>query len=208
MTPKGPLVGVPWWSVALLLTMVPVTAWADGGGPVLIFAGPVVFLVGQVWILVAEVVVLRRLAKTIPWPDAWGDIVAANLRSYLLVGILLPVVVSVVGIALGAALGSLLEVAGLKALADIVAPTVMGFSGMVYDDATVAKVLPYGLVTWFVVTFFLSVRVEGRVLQRRWSARNLRPPVSPQRASWIINGVSYAGLTVGLAWIVYRGFAS
>ena len=193
--------------IAVSLALLPIPAMADGGGPVLIFAGPVVFLVAQVWIITAEAIVLHRLARAIPWPDVWADVASANLRSYLFVGILLPVAVSLTGLALGSGAGYLLAKAGFTDLARTVEGAVMGFSGMVYENPTVGRVLPYGLVTWFVVTFFLSVGVEGKVLRRRWAERDLGLPVSAQRASWIMNSVSYAGLTLGIGWIVLRMLA-
>lgn len=90
MTRRRTTLGVCQSVIAVSLALIPALALADGGGPLLIFAGPVGFFVAQVWIVAVEAIVLHRLAGAISWSDAWGDVLSANLRSYLFVGILLP----------------------------------------------------------------------------------------------------------------------
>lgn len=184
-----------------VMAFLPSIALADGGGPIFILAGPVLFLVAQAWILAIEVLVLKRLITPLRWGEAAIDVLVANLRSYLLVGILLPIATTVGGLALAGAVEGLLRWAGSPA-AGPASELIMGFTGMVVDSRWIALALPYGVVTWFVVTFFLSVRVESKSLQRRWQDRGFDSPVSPARASWIVNGASYAGLSIGIIWMV------
>lgn len=80
----------------------------------------------------------------------------------------------------------------------------MGFTGFAFDSTWVVRAFPFGLVYWFVVTFLLTARVEAKVLHRRWQRRGFTSPVSPARASWIVNGASYAGLSIGIIWMVLK----
>lgn len=183
------------------MAFLPSIALADGGGPIFILAGPVLFLVAQVWILAIEVLVLKRLIAPLRWGEAATDVLVANLWSYLLVGILLPIAISVGGLALALAVEALLKRAGSIA-AGPVSETIMGFAGFAFDSTWVVRAFPFGLVYWFVVTFLLTARVEAKVLHRRWQRRGFVSPVSPARASWIVNGASYAGLSIGIIWMV------
>lgn len=185
------------------MAFLPSIALADGGGPIFILAGPVLFLVAQVWILAIEVLVLKWQIAPLRWGEAAIDVLVANLWSYLRVGILLPIAISVGGIALALAVDGLLTWAGSPA-AGPASELIMGFTGMAANSKWIALALPYGVVTWFVVTFFLSVRVEAKALQRRWQDRGFVSPVSPVRASWIVNGASYAGLSIGIIWMVWE----
>lgn len=184
------------------MACVPAIAAADGGGPIFIFAGPVVFLVAQVWIISVEVLVLHRLVPSLSWGNAFKDVFDANLRSYWQVGLLVPIAVSVGGLLLAWAVGGFLQLVGLPALGSSLGSTIVGFAGWVLNDRVAVAALPYGLVTWFVITFFLSVRVEAKVLQRKWHDRGFTSTVTPIRASWIVNAASYAGLSVGIVWMV------
>jgi hypothetical protein len=188
--------------VLVVVLLTPSRATGDGGGPILIYAGPIAFFVAQVWIIAIELFVLRRLLPGMSWPDAWGDVVATNLRSYLVVGLLFPVAFSVAVPLVGAAAGFGLEAAGLPGMAGRVSGALFGAGGWVVNDENVVRGLPYGLVVWFVATFFLTVRVEGQALARRWTARRFASSVPPMRASWRLNAASYAGLTVGVIWIL------
>lgn len=188
----------------MALLAAPGFASADGGGPVLILAGPMVFLVAQAWIIAIEIFVLRRVAPTSSFGESWNDVVAANLRSYVQVGILLPLAITVATPLIGGALGFLAGKLGFPAVADHAAAFAAGLGGWIYDSEDAVSALPYGVVAWFIATFFLSVRVEGKVLQNRWAARGFTTAVAPMNASWLMNAASYAGLTAGVVWIVVK----
>jgi hypothetical protein len=184
--------------------LAPSAAWADGGAPLLLLAGPAVFVLGQVWIVLAEAITLRVVVRGLTWQAVFGDVVMANLRSLLLIGLLLPVAVSGAGWLLGAALGYGLYLAGWGEAGSMLGTVAALATGWVYDSPLVVKTLPYVLTGWFLVSFILTVKVEADVLRRRWEARGERPSVTPRRASWMVNSVSYAGLAIALVSLVAR----
>ena len=196
--------GTPWSWWALALAVVPSITRADGGGPLLLFAGPVVFFVGQVWIVLAEVVTLRFVAKEIAWKRAFGDVVVANVKSFLLVGLVLPVCVSAAGWLVGVVLGLGLHSAGFETLSGVMSTWAMVLTGWVFNSELVRKLFPYQFLIWFAVSYVLSVIVEARVFKQRWSARGEGSQATPLRASWTVNAVSYLGLAAVLAVLVAR----
>ena len=49
-------------------------------------------------------------------------------------------------------------------------------------------------LVWFVVTFFLTVRFESRLLSKQWAKRDATSTLTPAALSWSANLWSYAGL--------------
>lgn len=45
-------------------------------------------------------------------------------------------------------------------------------------------------------------------LRRRWEARGAAAGPDPRYVSWVMNAVSYAGLTIALAWSWLQEFGS
>lgn len=190
---------------ALLAGLVaPAVGGADGGAPMLLFAGPAVFLVGQVWIVASELLVLRWVVRNLGWGDAFRDVVAANMKSLLVVGLLLPACVSAAGWVLAVALGSGFHTAGLERESAMLATWSFVLTGWFFDGEWVRRMFPYQFVMWFAVSYVLSVVVEARVLARRWEARGGVAGVNVSRTSMVINAVSYAGMAVVLTVLALR----
>jgi hypothetical protein len=144
--------------------------------------------------------VLRALIREARFAEALADVAMANLRSLLLVGGLLPLVVSVGGWLLGLALSLGFHVAGMEQASRTAGTWILVLSGWVFDSEWVRKMFPYQFLAWFTVSYVLSVFVEGGVLRRRWQARQVAAD-GAMRVSWLMNAASYAGLAVALVYM-------
>ena len=80
----------------------------------------------------------------------------------------------------------------------------MALGGWAFNSELVRRLSPFQFIGWFVVSFFITVFVEARVLTRRWSRRGESAGVSPQTVAWVLNGVSYVGLATILAVMYVR----
>ncbi len=66
------------------------------------------------------------------------------------------------------------------------------------------KVMWTSTIFWWIVTFFLTVYVEKRVLMKRWKSRNYEAAMTARALSWRSNTITYLGLLICLAsFILY-----
>jgi len=56
---------------------------------------------------------------------------------------------------------------------------------------------------WLLVTFFLTVRYETKILRKRWEKRGFTGKITPEKLNWICNSITYAGLLIFFlaAWV-------
>lgn len=173
---------------ALCLCAAPSLASADGGGPLLLIINGYLFTAGQAWILLVEFLYLIRV-----WPALGKGLVFkwtlyANLASTLLGALLLPLLWA--------------AVFGLLASLPPVADTELG--GLFWATGTwiLGDHSPYPWLAMtasgvlFVVTYFVTVQVEFRLLGRL--AGGQEPVVAPIsiKQCYLLNLVSYSGLVV------------
>ena len=172
----------------LLLALVPTVALADGGGPILLIVNGFLFTVGQIWILFAESYYLARCAPAVPKWRVFKLIVWINLASTVGGALLLPLLWAAVFAAL-AALGPWRDstIGGvLIALGTWVAGDNSPFPWLALASSSVL----------FVGTYFATVWIEYRLLQR-WSTSNGIPLANNVlRLSYKMNAISYVGLIV------------
>jgi hypothetical protein len=160
-------------------------------------------MVGQAWIVASEWAALRWLAREIPRGQGLRDVAAANAWSLLIVGVLGPLCASGAGWVLAVTIGATLYGAGWEQASSTVSAWILALTGWVFDSPIVRRVLPWQWVTWFLISFVLSVSVEQRVLSRRWVARGAST-VHSVRTCWVMNAISYTGLGAALGLIGVR----
>jgi len=184
------------WNLPLWLLVIPAISYADGGGPLLLIINVYLFTVGQVWIQLAEFLYLIRV-----WPDLKKALVFkwmffANLASTALGALLLPF--------LWAAVFALL--ASIPGLSDSNLGGVFWATGtwILGDNSpypwlamTVSGVL-------FVVTYFVTVLVEYRLLKRFTISQGAEVTPISIKQCYLVNLISYCGLVVlfalGMQW--------
>ncbi len=170
-----------------LIALVPLPAFADGGGPVLLLVNGFLFTIGQVWILSAEFVYLTRRAPSIPkWRLAkW--VVGANFVSTLGGALFIPfawatvfALLSFIGPWRNSTFGGFLMACGTWIVGDN--------SPFPWLAMTMTAIL-------FVGTYFATVWIEYRLLLQ-WDAGKTLMAEHGLRTVYVMNAISYAGLIV------------
>lgn len=159
----------------------PVTAYADGGGPLLLIINGLAFLYGGIIIVLVEWLIYILWAK-IPKRDAFFDALTANLISTVLIGFGVPFLVAALSFGVGAILPTTISAYAL-------ALGTWAYEGVIFPNVMFASTF-----FWWVVTFFLTVYVEKKVLQHRWKSRQFVAAKSARSLSWVSNTITYLGL--------------
>lgn len=175
-------------TLASSVFIVPAIAYADGGGPLLLIINFYLFTVGQVWILVSEFLYLVRA-----WPGLKKALVFkwtlfANLASTALGAFLLPflwaavfgLLASIPGVS-ESDIGGVFWAAGTWILGDN--------SPYPWLAMTVSGVL-------FVLTYFVTVQVEYRLLRRFINTPEAGMAQISIRQCYMLNLISYSGLII------------
>ena len=166
----------------LLWLGLPAVSYANGGGPLLLFISASAFIFGQIWILTSETYLYKKLVK-IDYVTAFKQVFIVNLVSTVVVGLGFPFLLAVItalGMELPKPYGGYMSALGTWA----------------YDRAPHAEVLPFLLVFWLLVTFFLTVLCERWVLLKIWKKANFESPIEVNKLMLQVHLVSYAGLVI------------
>ena len=174
----------PW----LLLALVPTMALANGGGPILLIVNGFLFTIGQIWIVLAEFFYLARRAPNVPKWRLLKLVVGINVASTLGGALLLPLLWAAVFAALSAlgpwrdsTFGGVLIALGTWVVGDN-----SPFPWLALASSSVL----------FVGTYFATVWIEYRLMQR-WSISNrLSLATDVLSLSYRMNALSYLGLII------------
>lgn len=153
--------------------------------PALLVLNVLYFLFGFVPILLSEWFIYRYIGR-LSWKEAFLDSVSVNIRSTLAVGLGLPFAIAMVTAPLGSfPLGGFLGEVGTFL-------TQLGTWMNGYDPPQVAL---WMTLCWEVVLFICTVRLEGKLLAKRWTARS-GILIKPLALSLWANGISWLGLAI------------
>lgn len=166
---------------AAVALLAPISAFANGGGPLLLIINGLTFLYGGLVIIAVEWALYVHWAR-IPAKIAFWDAVTANLVSTVLVGLGVPLLLATV-----------------SGVSSVVLPEAIGSFAMalgtwVWEGMSFPAVTFSSTAFWWVVTFFLTVLNEKAVINKRWKARHFKSELSAGSLSWRCNAVTYAGL--------------
>jgi hypothetical protein len=175
--------------VAALLLLIPSVAFADGGGPLLLIVNFLAFLYGSILIILVEWLLYVRLASVPKGPAFWDSLVT-NLLSTVVVGFGFPFVIGLIswfGLFIPWGVGDILLALGT----------------WVYEGIKYPKLSMSMTAFWLLVTYFLTVRYETKILRKRWEKRGFTGKMTPEKLNWICNSVTYAGLFIFFlaAWV-------
>ncbi len=175
--------------IGALTLLFPSAAFADGGGPLLLIFNFLAFLYGSILIILVEWFLYVRLAA-VPRELAFFDALVTNILSTLVVGFGFPFVIGFIGY-----------------LGSVVSPEVgevsMALGTWVYENMKYPKLSFSMTALWLIVTFFLTVRYEAKIIRNRWAGREFTGKIRPEKLSWYCNSITYAGLFIFflVAWV-------
>jgi hypothetical protein len=176
----------------LILFIIPSYAYANGGGPILLFINFAAFVLGQVWILSAETFMYCKMLK-IKVGSAFIQVFKVNLVSTVLIGLGLPFLLAVItafGMELPSPIGGVMSALGT----------------WVYDSAPYIDYVWYITAIWFVVTLYLTVICERWYIQKLWAKTNFNAPINIDTFMWQVHFVSYTGLILAfVSYLVVNG---
>ena len=169
--------------ILFIIILLPSTAYANGGGPLLLFLNAGIFIVGQVWIIGAETYVYMNKAK-LSRKESLFQVVGVNLISTIVVGLGFPFMLAVIG-----GIGSFLP--------EPVGPYFFLLGTWVVDKVPYdIELLPYVMGIGFLVTYFLTVYFEAWCLETYWNRRKIETAITAKNLSWYANTFSYIGLII------------
>ncbi len=176
-------------SIIALVVLTPSIVFADGGGPLLLIFNFLAFLYGSILIILVEWFLYVRLAG-VPRDLAFWDSLVTNILSTIVVGFGFPFAIGLVtwfGLFIPWGVGDVLLALGTWLYEGIKYPKLsIGMTGF-----------------WLLVTFFLTVRYETKILSKRWKKREFTGRITPEKLNWICNSITYAGLLIFflVAWV-------
>lgn len=166
--------------ITILLVFFPALAYANGGGPLLLFISGSAFIFGQVWILFIETLLLKNAsgqnAKT-----SFKHVFFANLVSTIIVGIGFPILLAVI-------------TAFAMKLPHPYGGYASALGTWIYDNAPYIKYLGYISLAWLFVTFILTVFCEKAFYKWYWRKVDFTPQFSVNKFIWQAHAASYSGL--------------
>lgn len=177
------------FGIIALTVLAPSLVFADGGGPLLLIFNFLAFLYGSILIILVEWFLYVRLAS-VPRDLAFFDALVANILSTLVVGFGFPLVIGFIGY-----------------LGSVVSPEVgevtMALGTWVYENMKYPKLSFSMTALWLIVTYFLTVKYEAKIIRNRWCGREFSGKISPEKLSWYCNSITYAGLFIFflVAWV-------
>lgn len=177
------------FSIVALMLLTPSIALADGGGPLLLIFNFLAFLYGSILIILVEWLLYARLAS-VPRNLAFRDALITNVLSTIVVGFGFPFAIGLVtwlGLFIPWGVGDVLLALGT----------------WVYEGIKYPKLSMSMTGFWLLVTFFLTVRYETKILRKRWENRGFTGRMTPEKLNWICNSITYAGLLIFFlaAWV-------
>ncbi|CAH0535308.1 hypothetical protein VST7929_02919 [Vibrio stylophorae] len=168
--------------IALLVAGFPSIAYANGGGPLLLFISGSAFICGQVWILLVETVLLNR-ASGLGGGTAFKHVFWANLVSTIIVGFGFPLALAIItGFGM--------------ALPEPYADYSSAIGTWLYDRAPYGKYLIYISMVWLFITFLLTIYCEKAFYNWYWRKVGFSPCFSIDKFIWQAHAVSYSGLLI------------
>lgn len=178
------------YSIAALIILIHSVAFADGGGPLLLIFNFLAFLYGSILIVLVEWFLYVRLAS-VPRDLAFWDSLVANVLSTIVVGFGLPLAIGLIS-----SFGHFITWGGFGDV--LLALGTWAYGGIKYPKLSLTMT-----AFWLVVTFFLTVWYEAKILRKRWDRRGFVGKIKPVKLSWYCNSITYAGLYIVflVAWI-------
>ncbi|CUA83181.1 hypothetical protein Ga0061064_0467 [Pseudidiomarina woesei] len=168
--------------IALLLACFPAIAYANGGGPLLLFISGSAFIFGQVWILFIETMLLKK-ASGLSTTTTFKHVFLANLMSTLIVGLGFPFLLAVI-------------TAFAMELPQPYGGYASALGTWIYDSAPHIKYLGYISLAWLLVTFLLTVFCEKAFYNWYWRKVGFNPSFSINKFIWQAHAASYSGLLI------------
>ena len=168
--------------IILLLACFPVIAYANGGGPLLLFISGSAFIFGQVWILFIETFLFKKQSG-LKAKIALKHVFLANLVSTIIVGLGFPLLLAIItafGMELPHPYGGYVSALGT----------------WIYDSAPYIKYLGYISLAWLFITFILTVFCEKAFYKWYWRKIGFNPSFSVNQFIWQAHAASYSGLLI------------
>lgn len=170
--------------ISFVVILSPATAWASGGGPLLLLFNSSVFIIGQIWIMGVEFLIYRKFVR-ISKQEALGDIFSVNIFSTLVVAFFLPLIIAVAGLA-----GNLLP--------GNISAVISALGTWAYDNSKYNNLALFMSFFWFSLLFVVTVYFEAWIYKRRWRKRGFVSDVNPITISWYTNSISHIGLLMAI----------
>ena len=168
--------------IVLLWACLPAVAYANGGGPLLLFISGSAFILGQVWILFIETLLLKKVSG-LNVKTTFKHVFFANLVSTILIGLGFPFLLAVItafGMALPQPYGGYASALGT----------------WIYDSAPHMNYLGYISLAWLFVTFVLTVFCEKAFYKWYWRKIDFTPSFPINKFIWQAHAASYSGLLI------------
>jgi hypothetical protein len=170
-----------------LVALMPIPAFADGGGPLLLIFNGFLFTFGQAWILLAEFVYLAKRAPAVPKGKLAKWVLGANLVSTLGGAFLIPL--------LWGAVFGFLSYVGPWRDSDFGGFLIAFGTWVAGDNSPYPQLAMFMSGLLFIATYFATVWIEYRLLLRWDSAKELTTH-NALRTVYTMNAISYAGLVI------------
>lgn len=173
--------------IFLTIILLPSFAYANGGGPILLYINFAAFVFGQVWILSVETYMYSKWLKINP-ATAFRQVFHVNFISTLLIGLGLPFLLAIItGFAMNLPnpLGEIMSLLGT----------------WVYESAPYMSYIWFVTGAWFIITLYLTVICERWYITKIWNKAGFICPVNINTFIWQVHAVSYTGLI--LAFIAF-----
>lgn len=175
--------------------MFPLSAYADGGGPLLLIANAYIFTFGQVWIIGVESFLIYKYFDHLSYKKSLTLTITINFVSTILGAIILPFLFAAVTNILS---NSLAEVN--RTLSDFIFAFGTWIAGDHSPNIGLAKAMT---IVGFFVTYFITVLMEYFVLIKYLKKYKLHIPHDLLKFSFKLNGISYIGLILTmLIWFI------
>lgn len=177
------------------------SSYANDGSVFLFFYGMEIFFLGQIWVITCEWLYLSTVSKRRELVLILNRVFLFNCLTTLL-GFILILPVSMIMSFLRPALesGSLLQIVD-----NMITKSFVGFG---YSEPLEHAFDFAFLSLLFIVTYFISVYVEGYLLIKFNRRHKLLEEKHIMRHSFIFNGLSYAGLLLLFLYKATRPFAT
>ncbi len=168
--------------IALLLACFPVLAYANGGGPLLLFISGSAFIFGQVWILFIETFLLKK-ASGLSTKTTFKHVFFANLVSTTIIGLGFPFLLAVI-------------TAFAMELPQPYGGYASALGTWIYDSAPHINYLGFISLAWLFVTFILTIYCEKAFYKWYWGKVSFAPGFSVNKFIWQAHVASYSGLLI------------
>ncbi len=173
------------------LLLLPQYAFADGGGPLLLFVSLFAFTVGQVWILFSETLYLNLFFKEMKFGSSLWTVFIMNIISTVIGGVLFPIAICLIVIPLAYVASLLFDT---QVISDFLAALGTWGDG---ENSPYPNVAIGMTVFWFICEYFISVFIEYKVLCKRLAKLNIQVErCALIKHCYLLNLLSYTGLVI------------